>query len=147
MGDHMKQAHGRGRAAAITALTAALTLTLAAGTAQASPGDEIVGYPGPDGLIWIPELAGSSGFVSGGLAPWLDTFVTFGCAGGGTIEVAFHLENHPDRDPAPFTVDCPESDPARVTVPLGTGLRGGFQASVTASAPATRWGATVVQPE
>ncbi|MFD8882794.1 hypothetical protein ACFV0H_09740 [Streptomyces erythrochromogenes] len=143
----MKQAHGRGRAAAITALTAALTLTLAAGTAQASPGDEIVGYPGPDGLIWIPELAGSSGFVSGGLAPWLDTFVTFGCAGGGTIEVAFHLENHPDRDPAPFTVDCPESDPARVTVPLGTGLRGGFQASVTASAPATRWGATVVQPE
>ncbi|MFC9818922.1 hypothetical protein ACFWG6_14800 [Streptomyces erythrochromogenes] len=143
----MKQAHGRGRAAAITALTAALTLTLAAGTAQASPGDEIVGYPGPDGLIWIPELAGSSGFVSGGLAPWLDTFVTFGCAGGGTIEVAFHLENHPDRDPAPFTVDCPESDPARVTVPLGTGLRGGFRASVTASAPATRWGATVVQPE
>ncbi|MCX5587333.1 hypothetical protein OHA91_27650 [Streptomyces erythrochromogenes] len=143
----MKQAHGRGRAAAITALTAALTLTLAAGTAQASPGDEIVGYPGPDGLIWIPELAGSSGFVSGGLAPWLDTFITFGCAGGGTIEVAFHLENHPDRDPAPFTVDCPESDPARVTVPLGTGLRGGFQASVTASAPATRWGATVVQPE
>ncbi|MFJ9944129.1 hypothetical protein [Streptomyces erythrochromogenes] len=143
----MKQAHGRGRAAAVTALTAALTLALAAGTAQAAPGDEIIGHPGPDGLIWIPEQAGSSGFVSGGLSPRLDTFITFGCAGGGTIEVAFHLENHPDRDPAPFTVDCPESDPARVTVPLGTGLGGGFQAWVTASGPSTRWGATVVQPE
>lgn len=143
----MKQAHGRGKAATIAAVTAALTLTLAAGTAQASSGDEIVGYPGPDGLIWIPELTGSSGFVSGGLSSRLDTFITFGCVGGGSIEVAFHLDNHPDRDPAPFTVDCPESDPARVTVPLGTGLQGGFGARVTASTPTTRWGATVVQPE
>ncbi|MFB7258633.1 hypothetical protein [Streptomyces nojiriensis] len=143
----MKQAHGRGKAAAIAALATALTLTLAAGTAQASAGDEIVGHPGPDGLIWIPELTGSSGFVSGGLSPRLDTFITFGCAGGGSIEVAFHLADHPDRDPAPFTVDCPASDPARVTVPLGTGLQGGFGASVTASAPSIRWGATVVQPE
>ncbi|MFB7181321.1 hypothetical protein ACFCYI_26900 [Streptomyces sp. NPDC056257] len=143
----MKQTHGRGKAAAIGTLAAALTLTLAAGTAQASAGGEIVGYPGPDGLIWIPEQAGSSGFVSGGLSSRLDTFITFGCAGGGTIEVAFHLYDHPDRDPAPFTVDCPESDPARVTVPLGTGLQGGFGAWVTASAPSTRWGATVVQPE
>lgn len=143
----MKQAHGRGKAAAFTTLAAALTLALAAGTAQAAPGDEIIGYPGPDGLIWIPELTGSSGFVSGGLSSRLDTFITFGCAGGGSIEVAFHLDDHPDRDPAPFTVDCPENDPARVTVPLGTGLQGGFGASVTASAPSIRWGATVVQPE
>ncbi|MFI1650628.1 hypothetical protein ACH4XT_27310 [Streptomyces avidinii] len=143
----MKQAHGRGKAAAMAALTTALTLTLAVGTAQASSGGEIIGHPGPDGLIWIPEQAGSSGFVSGGLSPRLDTFITFGCAGGGTIEVAFRLDNHPDRNPAPFTVDCPDSDPARVTVPLGTGLQGGFGAWVTASAPSTRWGATVVQPE
>ncbi|MFF4419362.1 hypothetical protein ACFY04_00990 [Streptomyces sp. NPDC001549] len=34
----MKQTHGRGKAAAIGALAAALTLTLAAGTAQASVG-------------------------------------------------------------------------------------------------------------
>ncbi|MFI8388160.1 hypothetical protein [Streptomyces sp. NPDC085540] len=143
----MKQTHRRGKITAIATLTAALTLTVAGGTAQASAGGEIVGYPGPDGLIWIPELTGSSGFVSGGLSPRLDTFITFGCAGGGTIEVAFHLNEHPDRDPAPFTVDCPEGDPARVTVPLGTGLQGGFGASVTASAPSIRWGATVVQPE
>lgn len=110
-------------------------------------GGEIVGYPGPDGLIWIPEQAGSSGFVTGGLSSRLDTFITFGCAGGGSIEVAFHLDEHPDRDPAPFTVDCPETDPARVTVPLGAGLQGGFGAWVTASTPSTRWGATVVQPE
>ncbi|MFF4389739.1 MULTISPECIES: hypothetical protein [unclassified Streptomyces] len=143
----MKQAQRRGKAAAIATLAAALTLTVAAGTAQASAGGEIVGYPGPDGLIWIPELTGSSGFVSGGLSSRLDTFITFGCAGGGSIEVAFHLNEHPDRDPAPFTVDCPETDPARVTVPLGTGLQGGFGASVTASTPSIRWGATVVQPE
>ncbi|MFE5560354.1 hypothetical protein [Streptomyces sp. NPDC056544] len=143
----MKQAHGRGKAAAFTTLTAALMLTLAAGTTHASAGGEIIGHPGPDGLIWIPEQAGSSGFVSGGLSSRLDTFITFGCAGGGTIEVAFHLDNHPDRDPAPFTVDCPEGDPVHVTVPLGTGLQGGFGAWVTASTASTRWGATVVQPE
>ncbi|MER6449888.1 hypothetical protein [Streptomyces venezuelae] len=143
----MKQAHGRGKAAAFSTLAAALVLTLAAGTAQASPEGEIVGYPGPDGLIWVPEQTGSSGFVSGGLSSRLDTFITFGCAGGGSIEVAFHLDEHPDRDPAPFTVDCPGSDPARVTVPLGTGLRGGFGATVTASSPSIRWGATVTQPE
>ncbi|MER7462544.1 hypothetical protein [Streptomyces sp. NPDC097981] len=143
----MKHAHLRGKTAAIATLTAALMLALAGGTAQAAPGDEIIGYPGPDGLIWIPGQTGSSGFVSGGLSPRLDTFITFGCAGGGTIEVAFRLDDHPDRDPAPFTVDCPETDPARVTVPLGTGLQGGFGAWVTTSTPSTRWGATVVQPE
>lgn len=61
--------------------------------------------------------------------------------------MAFHLDHHPDRDPAPFTVDCPETGPARVTVPLGAGLRGGFGAAVTASSPSVRWGATVTQPE
>ncbi|MFG2876681.1 hypothetical protein ACGFYU_17105 [Streptomyces sp. NPDC048337] len=135
------------QATTLAALTAAVTLTLAAAPAQAAPTDEIIGYPGPDGLIWIAEHTGSSGFVSGGLSPRLDTFITFGCAGGGSIEVAFHLDNHPDRDPAPFTVDCPATDPARVTVPLGSGLQGGYGAWVTTSTPSTRWGATVVQPE
>ncbi|MEU6758434.1 hypothetical protein [Streptomyces sp. NPDC046685] len=144
-----KQTRGRGRAAAITTLAAALTLTLAAGTAtaQASAEGQIIGYPGPDGLIWIPEQTGSSGFVSGGLSSRLDTFITFGCADGGSIEVAFHLDNHPDRDPAPFTVTCPDTSPTLVTLPLGTGLQGGFAATVTTSTPSIRWGATVVQPE
>ncbi|MFE2130440.1 hypothetical protein [Streptomyces amritsarensis] len=135
------------RTAALAALAPAFALALAAAPAQAAPTGEIIGYPGPDGLIWIADQAGSSGFVSGGLSSRLDTFITFGCAGGGTIEVAFHLDNHPDRGPAPFTVDCPETDPARVTVPLGTGLHGGFGARVTASTPTTHWGATVTQPE
>ncbi|MFE3558951.1 hypothetical protein ACFXKW_29445 [Streptomyces sp. NPDC059193] len=135
------------QATTLAALTAAVTLALAAAPAQAAPGDKIIGYPGPDGLIWIAEKTGDGGFVSGGLAPDLDTFINFGCADGGSIEVAFHLVNHPDRDPAPFTVDCPDSTPTRVTVPLGTGLRGGFVATVTASSPSVRWGATVVQPE
>ncbi|WP_079154114.1 hypothetical protein [Streptomyces subrutilus] len=134
-------------AATLAALTTAVTLAITAAPAQAAPGGEIIGYPGPDGLIWIAEQTGSSGFVSGGLSPRLDTFITFGCAGGGSIEVAFHLDNHPDRDPAPFTVDCPDSTPTRVTVPLGTALHGGFGARVTASSPSIRWGATVVQPE
>lgn len=135
------------RATALAALAPALALILAASPAQAAPADEIIGYPGPDGLIWIADQAGSSGFVSGGLSPHLDTFITFGCAGGGTVEVAFHLDNHPDRDPAPFTIDCTDAGPARVTVPLGTGLKGGFGAWVTASTPTTHWGATVTQPE
>ncbi|MFD3542412.1 hypothetical protein ACFWUQ_23385 [Streptomyces sp. NPDC058662] len=138
----------RGRGAAVTALAAALTLTLAAaGPAGAAADEDVVDYPGPDGLIWIPGMTGSSGFVSGGLSARLDTFITFGCAGGGSIEVAFHLDNHPDRDPAPFTVTCPDATPTRVTTPLGTALTGGFTARVTTSTPSLRWGATVVQPE
>ncbi|MEU5806945.1 hypothetical protein [Streptomyces sp. NPDC047718] len=133
------------KAFAAAALASALALT--AGTGQASAQDELIGYPGPDGLIWVQEQRGSGGFVSGGLAAWLDTYTTFACEGGGSIEVAFRLDEHPDRDPAPFTLACPVGDPARVTVPLGTGLHGGFQAAVTASSPSTRWGATVVQPE
>lgn len=135
------------QAATVAALTAATALALTAVPAQAAPAGEIIGYPGPDGLIWIAEQAGSSGFVSGGLSPHLDTFITFGCAGGGTIEVDFRLSEHPDRSPAPFALACPATDPARVTLPLGTGLRGGFVAWVTTSTPTTRWGATVTQPE
>ncbi|MBZ9595350.1 hypothetical protein K7B06_09620 [Streptomyces erythrochromogenes] len=135
------------RTAALAALAPAFALALAAAPAQAAPTGEIIGYPGPDGLIWIADQAGSSGFVSGGLSSSLDTFITFGCAGGGSIEVSFKLQEHPDRDPAPFTVDCPGTDPTVVTVPLGTGLHGGFTAWVTASTPTTHWGATVTQPE
>ncbi|MFB7174687.1 hypothetical protein ACFCYM_28270 [Streptomyces sp. NPDC056254] len=135
------------RTAALTALAPVLALTLAAAPAQAASTGEIIGYPGPDGLIWIADQAGSSGFVSGGLSPYLDTYITFGCAEGGSIEVSFRLQEHPDRDPAPFTVDCPGSDPTVATVPLGTGLHGGFTAWVTASTPTTHWGATVTQPE
>ncbi|MEV7511548.1 hypothetical protein AB0O57_26690 [Streptomyces sp. NPDC091201] len=134
------------RTTAVAALGAALALTLAA-PAQAAPAGEVIGYPGPDGLIWIADQAGSSGFVSGGLSSRLDTFITFGCADGGSIEVSFRLQEHPDRSPAPFTVDCPGTDPTLVTLPLGTGLHGGFTAWVTTSTPTTRWGATVTQPE
>ncbi|MEU9231806.1 hypothetical protein [Streptomyces subrutilus] len=135
------------QAAGLAALTAAVTLAVASAPAQAAPGGEIIGYPGPDGLIWIADQTGPSGFVSGGLSPRLDTFITFGCADGGSIEVAFHLQEHPDRDPAPFTVACPGTTPTHVTIPLGTDLRGGFTATVTTSTPSVRWGATVVQPE
>lgn len=63
------------------------------------------------------------------------------------MEVSFHLDNHPDRDPAPFTLTCPTTNPATITLPLGTGLTGGFGATVTTSSPSIRWAATVVQPE
>ncbi|MFK0252924.1 hypothetical protein [Streptomyces sp. NPDC090445] len=132
-------------AATTAAMTAALAMTIGAG--QASAQDGLIGYPGPDGLIWVQEQRGSGGFVSGGLAARLDTYTTFACEGGGSIEVAFRLEEHPDRNPAPFALACPAGSPARITVPLGTGLHGGFHAVVTASSPSIRWGATVVQPE
>ncbi|WP_420081094.1 hypothetical protein ACN6AT_26510 [Streptomyces sp. JL4002] len=135
------------RTTTVAALGAALALTLAAAPAQAAPAGEVIGYPGPDGLIWIADQAGTSGFVSGGLSSRLETFITFGCADGGSIEVSFRLQEHPDRSPAPFTVDCPGTDPTLVTLPLGTGLHGGFTAWVTTSTPTTRWGATVTQPE
>ncbi|MGW6865543.1 hypothetical protein ACWGHM_17240 [Streptomyces sp. NPDC054904] len=143
----MKHTHAfRGRGAVtLAAAGAALAITLGAGQSHAD--EELIGYPGPDGLIWVQEQIGDGGFVSGGLAPWLDSFTTFACEGGGSIEVTFRLENHPDRNPAPFTLDCPSGTPARVTVPLGTGLKGGFVAEVSASSPSIRWGATVVQPE
>lgn len=133
------------KALAITALTAALAL--GTGTGPASAADELIGYPGPDGVIWIPEQVGSGGFVSGGLNARLDTYTTFACEGDGSIEVTFVLDNHPDRNPAPFTLACAPDSPTRTTVPLGTALSGGFGATATASSPSIRWGATVVQPE
>ncbi|MCX5196723.1 hypothetical protein OOK31_22990 [Streptomyces sp. NBC_00249] len=133
------------RGLTVAALGAALAMTVGAG--QAAAAEELLPHPGPDGLIWVPEVTGSSGFVSGGLWSRLDTFTTFACEGGGSIEVTFHLDNHPDRDPAPFTLNCPAGSPAAVTVPLGTGLTGGFGATVTTSSPSIRWAATVTQPE
>ncbi|MEU3313994.1 hypothetical protein ABZ716_08955 [Streptomyces sp. NPDC006687] len=133
-----------------TALALALTtaaLTLATGTAQAADPTELLPHPGPDGLIWVPEVTGSSGFVSGGLSPNLDTYTTFACEGGGSMVVSFTLDETPDRNPAPFTLTCPTDTPARITVPLGTGLHGGFGAMVTTSTPTLRWAAVVVQPE
>ncbi|MFD7931051.1 LysE family translocator, partial [Streptomyces sp. NPDC059742] len=58
----------------------------------------------------------------------------------------------PDRDPAPFTVECPETDPARVTVPRGSGLQGGGGVWGGAARPAPppglfaafRWAGAVV---
>ncbi len=129
------------------AVAVASALAMAVGAGQAAAADELLGYPGPDGVIWVPEQTGSGGFVSGGLAASLDTYTTFACEGGGSIEVSFRLDEHPDRDPAPFTLNCPTADPARITVPLGSGLHGGFGATVTASSPSIRWAATVVQPE
>ncbi|MFD8026300.1 hypothetical protein ACFV6G_38525 [Streptomyces lavendulae] len=137
--------HTTRKAVALAAAAAALALT--AGAGQASATEALLPHPGPDGLIWIPEITGSSGFVSGGLNAHLDTFTTFACEGGGTIEVTFHLYNQPTRDPAPFTLTCPTGTPSTITVPLGTGLSGSFGAEVTASSPSTRWGAVVVQPE
>ncbi|GLX36531.1 hypothetical protein Sros01_26040 [Streptomyces roseochromogenus] len=136
-------AYGARRTMALTAAA----LTVVAGAWQASAQEELIGYPGPDGLIWVQEQTGDGGFVSGGLNSGLDTFTTFACEGGGSIEVSFRLDNHPDRDPAPFTLACPTGTPATITVPLGTGLYGGFGAAVTASSPSIRWGAVVVQPE
>jgi hypothetical protein len=132
-----------------TAMISAATLALALGAGQASAatGRELLPHPGPDGLIWIPEWTGSSGFVSGGLSPRLDTYTTFACEGGGTISVTFTLDEHPDRNPSPFTLTCPADTPAQLTTPLGTALHGGFGAQVTTSSPTIRWGATVVQPE
>ncbi|MEU6861839.1 hypothetical protein ABZ924_00975 [Streptomyces sp. NPDC046876] len=132
---------------AAAAAVAAMALTLTAGAGQAAAQEELLPHPGPDGLIWVPEMTGSSGFVSGGLAPSLDTYTTFACEGGGSITVSFTLDEHPDRNPAPFTLDCPADGPSRITVPLGTGLHGGFAAGVTTSTPTLRWAATVVQPE
>ncbi|MGO4461474.1 hypothetical protein AB4039_29900 [Streptomyces sp. M-16] len=144
--NHTRTTHIARTAITLTAAAAALALTT--GVVQASAAErEVISHPGPDGLIWVPETTGSSGFVSGGLASHLDTFTTFACEGGGSIEVSFRLDDHPDRNPAPFTLTCPTGTPASITVPLGTGLSGGFGATVTTSTPTTRWGATVVQPE
>ncbi|RPF40055.1 hypothetical protein EDD96_3808 [Streptomyces sp. Ag109_G2-6] len=137
---------GRRRTALTLAATTAF-LTLAGGAAQAAETGELLPYPGPDGVIWVPEQTGSSGFVSGGLSPYLDTYTTFACEGGGSMVVSFTLDEYPDRNPAPFTLTCPEDTPAQVTIPLGPGLHGGFGAVVTTSAPTLRWAATVVQPE
>ncbi|MEU3723439.1 hypothetical protein [Streptomyces sp. NPDC031705] len=137
---------GRRRTALTLAATTAV-LALATGAAQAADQTELLPHPGPDGLIWVPEVAGSSGFVSGGLSPYLDTYTTFACEGGGSMVVSFTLDEHPERNPAPFTLDCPADAPARLTIPLGTGLHGGFGAVVTTSTPTLRWAATVVQPE
>ncbi|MGW7098768.1 hypothetical protein [Streptomyces sp. NPDC054883] len=140
----MKYTYTAGKALATVAM--ASVLALPAGAAQAAADDELVGYPGPDGLIWVPAQTGSGGFVSGGLYAGLDTLITVGCEGGGSIQVTFRVDEEPEAR-APFSVDCPSGTPARVTVPLGTGLHGGFGAVVTTSSPSIRWGAAVIQPE
>ncbi|MEU7555903.1 hypothetical protein AB0B01_26835 [Streptomyces sp. NPDC044571] len=141
----MKHAYTAGRAlVAAAAMVSVLTLT--AGPAQAAAEGELVGYPGPDGVLWIPEWTGSGGFVSGGLNAHLDTLITVACEGGGSIEVTFRLDEEPEAR-APFSLTCPTGTPATVTVPLGTGLHGGFGAAVTTSSPSIRWGTAVIQPE
>lgn len=136
-----------GRVAAVTAAAVAMTATLAGGAAQAADGEELISYPGPDGVVWISERTGSGGLVGGGLSRHLGTELTVACEGGGSVEVTFGADDVPGYTPVTFAVDCPAGTPGRRTVQLGEGLYGSISVHVATSDPGIRWGFALVQPE
>jgi hypothetical protein len=102
-------------------------------------------HPGPDGVLWVEEMAGDGGAVSGGAWEGLPTVLTAACEGGGSIDVTMAQQTQV----AAFTVDCPVGDAGvgSVTMDPGVVKPGSFVVGVDASSDGIRWSLTVTQPE
>jgi hypothetical protein len=116
------------------------------GAASAAADDPLLPYPGPDGLVWVPEMTGDGGFVSGGASGGLPTVLTVACEGGGSVAVS--MTQH-DVEVAAFTVDCPVGSAGTGSQEMAPGVvvPGDFAVGIDASSDAIRWSATLVQPE
>ncbi|GAA2261338.1 MULTISPECIES: hypothetical protein [Kitasatospora] len=133
---------------ALAGVAGALGVLLAlAGPAAAEQGTgQILPYPGPDGLIWIPEWIGDGGAVTGGASPERPFTVTVGCQGGGSVLVTVS-PHFGDRTPVSFRVNCPVGATAVGSVVL-TGEQGrDFYVGVAASDQTVRWGLTATQAD
>ncbi|MDT0268707.1 hypothetical protein RM844_20685 [Streptomyces sp. DSM 44915] len=128
-------------------VTAVATATALVGTAGGAAADEpLLPHPGPDGLVWVPEMTGDGGFVSGGGTSRLPTVLTVACEGGGSVAVS--MEQF-DVEVAAFTVACPVGSVGTGSQEMPAGVLdfGSFSVGIDASSDAVRWSAAVVQPE
>ena len=109
-------------------------------------GDPLLPHPGPEGLIWVPEMIGDGGFVSGGAWDELPTVLTVACEGGGSVAASLTQSG---TEVAAFTVECPTGSAGIGSQEMAPGavVFGSFAVSIDASSDAIRWSATVVQSE
>jgi hypothetical protein len=129
----------------MTALAACGLTGLGAAPATAAD-DVLLPHPGPDGLVWVPEMTGDGGVASGGAWDRLPTVLTVACEGGGSVHVTMQSQG---TQVAAFPVDCPagEAGVGSVTMAPGVVRPGSFTVGVDASADTIRWALTVTQPE
>ncbi|MFF2546861.1 hypothetical protein ACFVUY_30480 [Kitasatospora sp. NPDC058063] len=143
-------------AVAVTAAPASAGQVGQAGQAgepgHGTPGTgEILPYPGPEGLIWIPDWIGDGGAVTGGAyTAGPPVTVTVGCRGGsggaGEVRVTF-TPYYGDTTPVEFTVPCPAEAVDRGSAVVTAEQGRSFHVGVRASAPDVHWGLTVTQPD
>lgn len=118
----------------------------AAGATPAVAADGLLPHPGPDGLVWVEEMAGGGGVASGGASDRLPAVLTVACEGDGTVHVTMDSQGYQVAD---FTVNCPAgaAGVGSVTMDPGVVRPGSFTVGVDASDESIRWALTVTQPE
>ncbi|MFF2780888.1 hypothetical protein ACFVU3_39080 [Streptomyces sp. NPDC058052] len=129
-------------------MTVAILAACALAGTSAAPAAAITGllpHPGPDGLVWVEEMTGDGGVVSGGAWEGLPTVLTVACEGGGSVQVTMRQESQV----AAFTVDCPAGSGGVGSVAMAPGVvkSGSFSVGIDASHDDIRWALTVTQPE
>lgn len=128
-------------------VVAVATVVALGGTASgAATGEPLLPDPGPDGLVWVPEMTGDGGFVSAGASDRLPTVLTVACEGGGSVAVSM---TQLEAEVAAFTVECPVESAGIGSQEMAPGVVvfGSFSVGIDASSDAIRWSATLVQPE
>ncbi|MEU5387643.1 hypothetical protein [Kitasatospora cineracea] len=144
-------------AAAAAVLTATAVTTASAdshspaATAHGTPGTgQVIPYPGPDGLIWIPEWIGDGGAVTGGANPaGLPVTVTLACLttdAPAEARVTFTAQ-YGDPTPVTFTTPCLPGTTTTATTTVTPEQGRSFYVGVQTSTPDVHWGLTVTQPE
>ncbi|MDR3033932.1 MAG: hypothetical protein LBV78_12645 [Kitasatospora sp.] len=157
----MKRTRLAATAAAAAALAATTVTTASAdspspaatatATAHGSPGTgQVIPYPGPDGLIWIPEWIGDGGAVTGGANPaGLPVTVALACLttdAPAEARVTFTAQ-YGDPPPGPGTPPCLPGTTTTATATVAPEQGRSFYVGVQTSTPDVHWGLTVSQPE
>ncbi|MFI1524151.1 hypothetical protein [Kitasatospora cineracea] len=157
----MKRTRLAATAAAAAVLTATAVTTASAdspspaatpaATAHGTPGTgQVIPYPGPDGLIWIPEWIGDGGAVTGGANPaGLPVTVTLACLttdAPAEARVTFTAQ-YGDPTPVTFTTPCLPGTTTTATTTVTPEQGRSFYVGVQTSTPDVHWGLTVTQPE
>ncbi|GFH39445.1 hypothetical protein [Streptomyces pacificus] len=130
--------------AAVAMLTVCVLTGAGVGPAAATSGG-LLPHPGPEGLVWVEEMTGDGGVVSGGAREGLPTVLTVACEGGGSVRATMKQESQV----AAFTVRCPVGSGGVDSVAMDAGVvkAGSFTVGIDASDEGIRWALTVTQPE
>ncbi|MEV7216901.1 hypothetical protein AB0O31_27900 [Kitasatospora cineracea] len=133
-----------------TATSAAATAATAHGTLGTLGTGEVIPYPGPDGLIWIPEWIGDGGAATGGASPaGLPVTIAFACLttdAPAEARVTFTAQ-YGDPTPVTFTTPCLPGTTTTATATVTPEQGRSFYIGIQTSAPDVHWGLTVSQPE